>query len=79
MKTLYCTNVALTFGLDKNGNRIVTVKVKNSRAFSIQTNNGIMKHCNSEAVSGEICLNEISNYVKKYGTKKQKETIYGYM
>ena len=73
-------------GLDINGNRIVKVSLPNQRAFSIQTNgtlpytHRLLRNFNTNDVDLsfkeiESMENEITDYVKKYGSEKQKKSL----
>ena len=70
----------LSLGYDTNGNKIVRVKKTGHRLFSIQTNNNLpychkFNKVNFETANKNIVLNEIKNYVEKFGTKKQKNIM----
>ena len=66
----------LTSGRDKNGNKIVRVKVEVFQGFSIQTN-GSLPHCHASilGINSFVCWNEVREYVRKYGTRYQKKVI----
>jgi hypothetical protein len=63
----------LKISRDKNGNKIVTVKVYGHRAFSIQTN-GNLPYTHSHGIN-ERTMGDIKDYVKSYGTHSQKRAI----
>jgi len=58
-------------GRDKNGNKTVKVTHAGLRGFSIQTN-GNLPRTHRDGV-GSWTQGEVSEYVKNYGTEKQKE------
>ena len=60
-------------GTDRNGKRIVKVQFQGERGFSIQTNQNLPDtHRNGVTY---ITDNEVSDYVKHYGTKRQREMM----
>jgi hypothetical protein len=63
----------LTISRDKNGNKIIIVKVGGHRAFSIQTN-GNLPTTHVHGIT-EGTLWHIKDYVDKYGTPAQKRAI----
>ena len=66
---------------DACGNRVVKIKPHNTRGFSIQTN-GMLPYTHGMCY-GEIkdkqsyinALQEISDFVSEYGTKRQKKIM----
>ena len=62
-------------GYDRNGNRVLRVTVAGARGFSIQTN-GNLPQTHRDGV-GPWSEGEVSEYVKRYGTKHQREVIGG--
>jgi len=74
--------------MDRNGNKVVKIKISNTiRSFSIQIHNlhktanilrGLKTKKDMKKISQpdlEIILNEVADYIEKYGTKKQKEKL----
>ena len=61
-------------GYDRNGNKVLRVDCK-GRGFSIQTL-GNLPRTHREGV-GPWSEGEVSEYVKRYGTKRQRELIGG--
>lgn len=67
-----------SFGKDINGNSVVRVSFPNSRAFSIQLNNGsFSKTYKPFGQSGfsDIDETEINEYVREYGSPAQKKKL----
>jgi hypothetical protein len=75
-------------GVDTNGNHIVKVTFPNQRAFSIQTN-GTLPHTNralksvdkiSQLSAADLSNieKEVNDYVKNYGSDKQKKSLHLY-
>ncbi len=58
---------------DINGNRICRVSIPHERGFSIQTNGNLPK-TERDGV-GPWTSGEVSEYVKQYGTARQKEML----
>jgi len=63
----------LKLSRDKNGNKIVVVKVDGHRAFSIQTN-GNLSTTHVHGIT-ENTLTHIKQYVDAYGTPAQKRAV----
>lgn len=62
-------------GHDRNGNRVLRVTVAGARGFSIQTS-GNLPQTHRDGV-GPWSEGEVCEYVKRYGTKRQREVIGG--
>lgn len=62
-------------GHDRNGNRVLRVTVAGARGFSIQTN-GNLPETDRKGV-GPWTWPEVSEYVNRYGTKRQREVMNG--
>ncbi len=62
-----------TIGRDRNGNRTVRVKLKSSRAFSIQTN-GNLPATHRQGVCSAT-QGEVSGYVRQFGTARQRQLL----
>ena len=62
-------------GYDRNGNRVLRVTVAGARGFSIQTLGNLPK-THRDGV-GPWSEGEASEYVKRYGTKRQREVMNG--
>ncbi len=65
-------------GRDSNGNKVAKFKTNTGKSFSIQTNNNlpsIHKETDLEDLDKNKVEKEVMNYVKKYGTKSQKEIL----
>ena len=62
---------------DRNGNKIIAIKPHGERGFSIQTNGNLPRtnRMTRDTIDSFIASNEIYAYVKKYGTKRQKEVL----
>jgi len=58
-----------TIAYDRNGNKIVKIKIGNFRAFSIQTLDLPLTHRNGPD------LLEIRNWIRNHGTERQKEIL----
>jgi len=63
----------ITTSNDLNGNRVCRVKIAGYRGFSIQTN-GNLPRTHRDGV-GPWTPGEVSNYVKQFGTKRQKDLL----
>lgn len=60
---------------DVNGNKICKIIPGNNlRGFSIQTN-GNLPQTNRNGIGAAWTPGEVSEYVKKFGTKRQKEIL----
>jgi len=59
--------------LNRNGNKVCVVKVSGERGFSIQTNGSLIQTHHTGV--GHWTSGEVSDYVKRYGTKRQKELL----
>lgn len=59
--------------MDRNGNRVVRCQVEGARGFSIQTNGNLPK-THRDGV-GPWTPSEVSQWVKTYGTKRQRELL----
>lgn len=72
MKTnLYPFRIAL--GYDANGNKRVKVQVPGFRSFSVQTN-GNLPETHRKGLCPTTAL-EVKNWIKQFGTEKQKEAV----
>jgi len=58
---------------DFNGNKTVVISIPKSRGFSIQTNSNLPR-THSKAIIDEA---EVVEWVRKFGTKRQKEVLGG--
>ena len=67
-----------SFGRDINGNSVIRVSFPNTRAFSIQLNNGSFKETYKpfgQSGFGDINEMEINSYVKEFGSPTQKKKL----
>lgn len=67
-----------SFGRDINGNSVIRISFPNTRAFSIQLNNGSFKKTYKpfgQSGYGDINEMEINNYVKEFGSETQKKKL----
>lgn len=65
--------VYYTIGRDKNGNKVVRVKISGRRGFSIQTNGNLPRtHRDGVtlATDAEVCA-----YVRRHGSERQKRIL----
>lgn len=62
-----------TTGRDVNGNKVCRVKPAGGRGFSIQTNGNLPLTDREGIVPGSKW--EIRDWVRKYGTKRQRELL----
>lgn len=62
-------------GIDCNGNKVLRVTVPGRRGFSIQTN-GNLPRTHRDGV-GPWTASEMFDWVWKYGTDKQRATVWG--
>ena len=60
-------------GRDVNGNKVVRVSIPGERGFSIQTN-GNLPSTERDGVTYQTD-NEVCDYIKRYGTPRQKELL----
>lgn len=81
----HCNLLLSGFGVDANGNHVVKVAFPNDRAFAIQTN-GVLPETNrlgkgspklSELTDAQLesISKEVREYVKEYGSAKQKSKL----
>ena len=60
-------------GINKNGNKVCTLRIKGERGFSVETNGNMPRTHQSG-----VCLltrKEFCDYVMQYGTDRQKALI----
>ena len=67
----------LTLSRDKNGNKIVKVKPRGRRAFSIQTNGNLPAIHAMEEVDIYKAVKELIKFIRRYGTDLQKSLFEG--
>jgi 16S rRNA C1402 N4-methylase RsmH len=68
----------LNIGRDTNGNKILKVTFRDkTRGFSIQTNGALPEthRMTQDTFINHIAEGELNQYVKTYGTKRQKELL----
>ena len=72
-------NVILNTKINKNGNKVLSVKVDDARAFVIQTNQNLpLAHNCSDVTSQWLkarLLVELKAHVAQCGTKAQKQLL----
>ena len=61
-------------GRDVNGNKVVRVSIPGERGFSIQTN-GNLPSTERDGADNRWTPGEVADYVKNYGTPRQKELL----
>lgn len=66
---------AMKISTDANGNRVLRVSVRGARGFSIQTN-GNLPRTHRDGV-GPWSEGEVSQWVREYGTPRQRRVIGG--
>lgn len=73
--------IKFKIGRDRNGNKLLTVKVDDRRAFTLQTRNNLLRGQNatqeeldSDFYMRNLVLAEVCSFVSVYGSKGQKET-----
>lgn len=59
---------------DTNGNRVLSVKAYDDRAFSIQTN-GNLPLTHTQGINQDITCLEVIEYITKCGTDRQKQLL----
>jgi len=65
-------------GFDKNGNKVIKLKTNSGKSFSIQTNGNlpsVERASNISDLDKSKAEKEILDYIKKYGTKNQKDIL----
>jgi hypothetical protein len=71
-------NFNFAMAMDRNGNKVIIIKPMNARAFSIQTNASSFpktSEMGNHNFDREMALVEITDYVRKYGTPRQKSIM----
>lgn len=64
-----------SIGRDRNGNRVLRVKPRHGRGFSIQTL-GNLPETDRDGVTGHTA-GEVGLWVAKFGTERQKQIMEG--
>ena len=67
-------DLRFSMGMDVNGNRLLQVKPRVGRAFSIQTNNGSFKQTHRYGLDS-YTLDELCDYIALCGTPRQREAV----
>lgn len=70
-------NLKFNFAMDSNGNKIVCVKCKGMRGFSVQTNGNLpqIHAMTKDNMNTHIVHDELRAYCGIFGTKRQHEML----
>lgn len=67
----------LKLSRDVNGNKTLVVSFQGVRGFSVQTNQNLPNthRMTQDTFDRSAACNELTGYIKVYGTKRQKELL----